>query len=74
MLLMSDGALDAIEQRVRLWADYGDVQAARPEDALALLREVRELRDLRDHLIAMHRQARDRLAEIETEHAARGPA
>jgi hypothetical protein len=68
-MLMTDAALDAIEQRVRLWADYGDQSAAWSSDAVALVAEVRELRAQREHLIAMHRKAIDDLAALELRHA-----
>jgi len=58
---MRDWELASIEQRAELFTRYGDRDALRPEDVVALLAEVRQLRRDNRHLIALHRQDSDRL-------------
>jgi len=55
--------LAGIEQRAELWFRYGDKTALRPDDVADLIAEVRELHTIRQHLIALNRQAMDRLVD-----------
>jgi hypothetical protein len=55
--------LGGIEQRAELWFRHGDKSALRAEDVADLIAEVRELHQLRDHLIALNRQHLDHLSE-----------
>ena len=58
---LSDAELDGIEQRAELAFRYGDKAALRAEDLADLIAEVRELHEWRKHLLALHRQALNRL-------------
>jgi hypothetical protein len=58
---LTDDELDGIAQRAELFFRYDDKAALREEDLADLITEVRELHALRKHLIAMHRQALERL-------------
>ena len=58
---LTDSELAGIAQRAELTFVYGDRQALRAEDVADLIQEVRELHALRQHLMAMNRQAQDRL-------------
>jgi hypothetical protein len=62
---LSETELAGIEQRAKLWFDYGDRSALRAEDVADLITEVRELHELRGHLIALNRQTMDRLGDLE---------
>jgi hypothetical protein len=61
---MDDRELAAIEQRARLWLDYGDRDAFRPDDLRALLAEIREVRADHAHARALIRQGLDDLAQL----------
>lgn len=63
---LSESELSAIEQRADLWFTHGDRSALRAEDVADLITEVRELHELRSHLIALNRQTMDRLGDLET--------
>ena len=53
---LTPSELGGIEQRADLWFSHGDKSALRAEDVADLIAEVRELHQLRDHLIALNRQ------------------
>jgi hypothetical protein len=59
---LTTSELDGIEQRAELWFKYGDKTALRAEDVEALITEVRELHQLKQHLIALNRQHLDHLS------------
>jgi hypothetical protein len=61
---LSDDELAGIEGRADLCFRLGDREALRAEDVADLITEVRELHQLRAHLIAMHRQAAERLGQL----------
>lgn len=54
--------LEAIESRAELCFSHGDKAALREEDVALLVAEIRELWELKTHLIALNRQGLDRLA------------
>jgi len=58
---LTDDELAGIERRADLCFTYGDPAALRAEDVADLITEVRELHQLRRHLIALNRQHLDRL-------------
>jgi len=60
---LTTSELEGIEQRAELWFKYGDKTALRAEDVEALITEVRELHQLKQHLIALNRQHLDHLAD-----------
>lgn len=53
---LSDEELAGIEQRAELQFRYGDPTALRPEDVADLILEIRELHQVKRHLIALNRQ------------------
>jgi hypothetical protein len=53
---LTETELAGIEQRADLWFRFGDRTALRAEDVADLIAEVRELHQLREHLIALNRQ------------------
>lgn len=53
-LMMNDRELGQLESRLALWADFGDRAAFTAGDARALVEEIRYLRTLAEHLIALH--------------------
>jgi hypothetical protein len=59
---LTKAELAGIAQRAELTFAYGDRTALRAEDVADLIQEVREMHALRDHLLALNRQARDQLA------------
>jgi hypothetical protein len=59
MPTLTESELAGIEQRAALQYQYGDTTALRAEDVAALVAEVRELWELRRHLVALHRQHLD---------------
>ena len=61
---LTPSELGGIEQRAELWFMHGDKSALRAEDVADLITEVRELHQLRDHLIALNRQ---HLAHLDVE-------
>jgi hypothetical protein len=63
MNVLTDQALEQIEQRARLWLDWGDRDAFRPDDCQALLAEARHERAALAHAQAMIRQLWDQLGE-----------
>jgi hypothetical protein len=58
---LTETELAGIAQRAELWFRHGDKSALRAEDVADLITEVRELHQLRDHLIALNRQHLDYL-------------
>jgi hypothetical protein len=54
---LTETELAGIEQRADLCFRFGDRSALRAEDVADLIQEVRELHELRQHLIALHRQS-----------------
>ena len=63
-MMMTDDELRDLGDRWERWARYEDPSAFTTDDADALLGEVRELRVQQVRLIALVRQSRDRLAEV----------
>jgi hypothetical protein len=54
---LTNAELAGIAKRAELTFVYGDRTALRAEDVADLIQEIRELHELRDHLIALNRQA-----------------
>jgi hypothetical protein len=63
-VMMTDDELHELSDRWERWARYGDGSSFTPDDAEALLGEVRDLRVQQVRLVALVRQARDRLTEV----------
>jgi hypothetical protein len=61
---LTNAELAGIANRAELTFAYGDRDALRAQDVADLIQEVRELHALRDHLLAMNRQAQDRLSRM----------
>jgi hypothetical protein len=61
---LTNAELAGIANRAELAYVYGDRDALTAQDVADLIQEVRELHALRDHLMAMNRQAQDRLSAI----------
>jgi len=57
--MLPEHELAVIAERVDLFANYGDADALRPGDVLALLGEVEALRRLHERDVRLYRQARD---------------
>jgi hypothetical protein len=63
-VMMTDDELRELADKWERWARYEDPSAFTADDAEELLGEVRELRVQQVRLIALVRQSRDRLAEV----------
>jgi hypothetical protein len=63
-VMMTDDELHELSDRWERWARYGDASSFTADDAEALLGEVRDLRVQQVRLVALVRQARDRLTEV----------
>ena len=63
-MMMTDDELRELGDKWERWARYSDPSAFTPDDAEALLGEVRDMRVQQVRLIALVRQARDRLTEV----------
>lgn len=61
---LTNAELAGIANRAELAYAYGDRDALTAQDVADLIQEVRELHALRDHLLAMNRQAQDRLSAL----------
>jgi hypothetical protein len=61
--MMTDEDLRDLAGKWERWARYGDPSAFTPDDAELLLGEVRDLRVQHVRLVALVRQARDRLTD-----------
>lgn len=64
-MLMTDQQIAEIELRVQRWIYYGDPEALRAEDVEALIRDVRESRQVITTAHALIDQQRDQLADRE---------
>jgi hypothetical protein len=62
---MTSDELAGIAQRAELFFRFGDTEALREEDLADLIREIRELHQLRTRLIGLHRQCLDRLRVLD---------
>jgi hypothetical protein len=63
-VMMTDDELRELADKWERWARYEDPTSFTPDDAEALLGEVRDLRVQQVRLIALVRQSRDRLAQV----------
>ncbi len=63
-MMMTDDELRELGDKWERWARYEDPSAFTVDDAEALLGEVRDMRVQQARLIALVRQARDRLTEV----------
>jgi len=63
-VMMTDDELHELSDRWERWARYSDASAFTADDAEVLLGEVRDLRVQQVRLVALVRQARDRLTEV----------
>jgi hypothetical protein len=62
--MMTDDELHELSDKWERWARYGDGSSFTADDAEVLLGEVRDLRVQQVRLVALVRQARDRLTEV----------
>jgi hypothetical protein len=62
--MMTDDELTELSDKWERWARYSDASSFTADDAEVLLGEVRDLRVQQVRLIALVRQARDRLTEV----------
>jgi hypothetical protein len=67
-VMMTDDELRELGDKWERWARYEDPSAFTPDDGEALLGEVRDLRVQQVRLIALVRQARDRLTQVNAEY------
>jgi hypothetical protein len=63
-VMMTDDELRELSDKWERWARYGDASSFTADDAEELLGEVRELRVQQVRLVALVRQARDRLTQV----------
>lgn len=63
-MTLTDDELTELADKWERWARYEDPSAFTPDDAEVLLGEVRELRVQQVRLVALVRQSRDRLTEV----------
>jgi hypothetical protein len=66
--MISDDALAAIAERLKLWIEFRDLDSLRDDDLRDLLGELRTMRRQHTHDVALLTSCRQRYAALDTEY------